>query len=46
MITALAAFAPLFTGRTFAHVQILLIGAILTPGHRTVAAALRDGTVT
>jgi hypothetical protein len=37
----LAAFAPLFTGRTFAHVQVLLTGAILTPGRRTVAAALR-----
>jgi DDE superfamily endonuclease len=41
IITVLAAFAPLFTGRTFAHVQVLLIGTILTPGRRTVTAALR-----
>lgn len=41
IITVLAAFAPLFTARTFAHVQVLLIGAILTPGRRTVTAALR-----
>lgn len=41
IIAVLAAFAPLFTGRTFASVQVLLIGTILTPGRRTVTAALR-----
>lgn len=41
IIAILAAFAPLFTGRTFAHAQILLVGTILTPGRRTVASALR-----
>jgi hypothetical protein len=40
-IATLAALAPLFSGRVFAHAQVLLIGAILTPGRRTVAAALR-----
>ncbi len=35
------AFEPLFSKRVFAHAQVLLIGAILTPRARTVAAALR-----
>jgi DDE superfamily endonuclease len=34
-------FAPLFTKRVWQHVQILLLGAILTPGKRTVTAAWR-----
>ena len=34
-------FAPLFTKRVWQHVQVLLVGAILTPGKRTVTAALR-----
>jgi hypothetical protein len=34
-------FAPLFTKRVWQHVQLLLIGAILSPGQRTVTAALR-----
>ena len=34
-------FAPLFTKRVWQHVQVLLVGAILTPGRRTVTAALR-----
>lgn len=41
VLTLLAAFAPLFRGRTFAHAQVLCVGAILTPGRRTVTAALR-----
>ena len=41
IIAVLASFAPLFTARIFAHVQVLLIGTILTPRCRTVAAALR-----
>ena len=32
IISVLAAFAPLFTGQTFARVQVLLLGAILTAG--------------
>src|SRR5678815_3064370 len=34
-------FAPLFSRRVFALAQVLLIGSILTPGRRTVYAALR-----
>jgi hypothetical protein len=34
-------FAPLFTERVWQRAQVLLIGAILTPGQRTVAAVLR-----
>lgn len=36
----LAQFAPLFTPSVWYHAQILLIGAILTPGKRTVTAIL------
>ena len=41
MIQVLAPFAPLFSRRVWQHVQSLLAGAILTPGKRTVASALR-----
>ncbi|HVI78564.1 MAG TPA: transposase [Candidatus Acidoferrum sp.] len=41
MIRVLAPFAPLFSERVFQHVQVLLAGAILTPGKRTVSSALR-----
>ena len=41
MIQVLAPFAPLFSERVFQHVQLLLVGAILAPGKRTVASALR-----
>lgn len=34
-------FAPLFTKRVWHHVQVLLVGAILSPGKRTVTAVLR-----
>ena len=37
----LGAFAPLFTEPTFVHAKRLLVGAILTPGRRTVSACLR-----
>jgi DDE superfamily endonuclease len=33
--------APLFTKRRWHHVQVLLVGAMLAPGKRTVTAALR-----
>jgi DDE superfamily endonuclease len=41
IIGVLAAFAPLFSERVWGHAQVLLLGAILTPGPRTVTAALR-----
>jgi hypothetical protein len=41
MIQVLAPFAPLFSERVFQHVQLLVAGAILAPGKRTVASALR-----
>jgi hypothetical protein len=34
-------FTPLFTKPVWHHVQVLLVGAILAPGKRTVTAALR-----
>jgi hypothetical protein len=34
-------FAPLFSNLVWQHAQVLLVGTILTPGQRTVAAALR-----
>ena len=37
----LAAFAPLFSRRVWAHAQVLVAGALLAPAQRTVAAALR-----
>ena len=39
--TILTAFAGLFSKRVWQHVQILLFGAILAPGQRTVTAVLR-----
>jgi hypothetical protein len=36
----LALFAPLFTPSVWAHAQVLIVGAILTPGRRTVTAIL------
>nr|MDQ3378072.1 transposase [Actinomycetota bacterium] len=41
MIRVLDPFAPLFSERVFGHVQVLLAGAILAPGKRTVSSALR-----
>ena len=41
MVQALAPFAPLFSERVFRHARMLLIGAILAPGRRTVSSALR-----
>lgn len=34
-------FAPLFSNAIWQHAQVLLVGTILTPGQRTVTAALR-----
>ncbi len=41
MIRVLAPFAPLFSERVWQHTQVLLAGAILAPGKRTVCSALR-----
>jgi DDE superfamily endonuclease len=41
MVQALAPFAPLFSKRVWQHAQLLLVGAILAPGRRTVSSALR-----
>jgi hypothetical protein len=41
IILVLAAFAPLFSERVWGHAQVLFLGAMLTPGPRTVTAALR-----
>ncbi len=41
IIATLATFAPLFTRPVYHHVLVLLVGAILTPGRRTVTNALR-----
>ena len=41
MIRVLAPFAPLFSKRVWQHAQVLLVGAILAPGGRTVSSALR-----
>lgn len=41
IILVLAPFAPLFSHRVWLHAQLLLLGAILSPGARTVTAALR-----
>ena len=40
-IRVLAPFAPLFSKGVFQHVQVLVAGAILAPGRRTVSCALR-----
>jgi hypothetical protein len=39
--TLIATFAPIFTKRLWLHIQVLLVGGILVPGQRTVAAVLR-----
>ncbi len=41
MIRVLVPFAPLFSKRVWQHAQVLLAGAILAPGTRTVSSALR-----
>jgi hypothetical protein len=34
-------FAPLFTTRVWPHVHVLLVGALRSPGQRTLTAVLR-----
>jgi hypothetical protein len=41
MIRVLTLFAPLFSEHVWRHVQVLVAGAILAPGKRTVSSALR-----
>ena len=41
MVQVFAPFAPRFSKRVWQHVQVLLAGAILAPGRRTVSSALR-----
>ena len=41
IVAVLLPFATLFTNPTWQKAQLLLVGTILTPGQRTVAAALR-----
>jgi DDE superfamily endonuclease len=41
IIKVLHPFAAVFRERTWDHAQVLLVGAILAPGQRTVTAALR-----
>jgi hypothetical protein len=41
IILVLAPFAPLFSQRVWFHAQVLLVGAMLAPGARTVTATLR-----
>ena len=38
---AILSFAPLFCHRSWRHAVVLLLGAILAPGRRTVASVLR-----
>src|SRR5829696_7848858 len=41
LLPLLAPFAPRFARRVWPHALVLLVGTILGPGRRTVAAALR-----
>jgi hypothetical protein len=41
MVALLAAFAPLFSDRTWIKAQTLVLGALLAPGRRTVCSVLR-----
>ena len=41
IIAVLLAFAPLFSRPVFGYVRVLVCGAILAPGQRTVTSALR-----
>lgn len=40
-LSLIQVFAPLLSLWVWQHAQVLLVGAILTPGQRTVTAALR-----
>jgi hypothetical protein len=40
-VTVIGAFAPMFSKRVFEHVKLLIVGALLAPGTRTVTSVLR-----
>jgi len=40
-VALLAPFAPLFSRPVWRHAQVLVVGALLTPGRRMVSSALR-----
>jgi hypothetical protein len=41
LMTIIVNFAPLFSKAVFEHAKLLLVGAILAPGKRTITACLR-----
>ena len=41
LLTVIGSFAPLFSKPVWEHGKVLIVGAILAPGKRTVTAALR-----
>jgi DDE superfamily endonuclease len=41
IVMVIGAFAPMSSKRIFAHVKLLVVGAILAPGKRTVTSVLR-----
>jgi len=41
LMSLIVTFAPLFSKPVWAHVQVLVVGALLAPAKRTVTAALR-----
>ena len=41
ILSVLSLFAPLFSHRVWDSAMVLLVGAILAPGKRTVTAILR-----
>src|SRR5258708_4944801 len=41
VLALLACFAPIFSARVWRHVPLLVVGAILASGERTIAAVLR-----
>ena len=41
LTSLIVAFAPLFSKPVWAHVQVLIVGALLSPAKRTVTSALR-----
>src|SRR5437763_11939963 len=41
ILSSVLPFAPVFSRRVWAHVQVLVAGSLLSPARRTVASALR-----
>jgi hypothetical protein len=41
LISVMAVLAPVFSKPVWQHVKVLIAGAILAPGRRTVSASLR-----